>query len=393
MIMARFILPLLWTITLLTIFFASRPVFAVVLFAALLVNWRLFVPMKLGRGLSRALSLLVIAYACSFIAYQSCRSVEWLWVYPLPQIAPSVIGFLSFAILLALLKDLILCVLRKGKSRVAQRVAGVLVLLLSLAAGLYSIEVTKHPRVDELVLTLPEEARGLDGLRIVQISDLHITQDSSQEWLARVIELTQAQNPDLIVVTGDIVELDLPDHGGVLNPLKQLRARYGVYSILGNHDYFRDESPRLVELLRELGMPALMNENVVIKQGGSALLLAGVTDPASTNFPPALQPSPERAMVQAEATQYKILLSHQPKLAEQAAAVGYDLQLSGHTHGGQFYPWCFVTETLLTYNKGLYRVGDMQLYVNQGTGAWIPLRWGTHPEITLITLRAPQKSI
>ncbi len=251
--MKRALLYLAIFLLLSAIFFFSRPVFAVVLFAGLLLYRRLIVPMRWGRVASGILCALILSYCLSFIAYQNWRSVEWLWFFPLTLAAASAIGFLSFGCLFALVKDVLLLVLRRGKSRSWQRVSGAVVLLLSLLCVGYCIQTNFTPRVQEVEIELPAEARGLDGLRIVQISDLHITVDRPEGWLEDIVAQTNALQPDVIVLTGDLVEMDLPDPSACLKALSGLKARYGVYSVLGNHDYFRASSDEVIAYFEESG--------------------------------------------------------------------------------------------------------------------------------------------
>ncbi len=383
--MPKTLVRVLIALSLLVIFFFSRPVFAVVLAAALLVNKRLWEPMRLPRKFYAILAGGMIVYAGIFIAYQCIREQEWLWVAPLVAIAPSVIGFLCYACLLVLLKDVLFLIMRKGRSVAFQRVAGLLIVSATLYLGIISVKNSSELHVKEVNITLPEGAEGLDGLTIVQITDTHITRDTPAAWVEELVALSNAQNADLIVVTGDIIESANPEKLLQLEPFTQLRARYGVYSVLGNHDYFHTDIEDILARLHELKLEPLNNENRLIEHGGAVLLLAGVTDPVAKKHA-ALLPSPAKAAVQEKSSDYKLLLSHQPVLAPEAEKAGFDLQLSGHTHGGQFFPWTALADAIADYNRGLFELGKMKLYVSEGTGSWIPLRLGTQAEITVIKL-------
>ncbi len=383
--MSKTLVRVLVALSLLAIFFFSRPVFAVVLAAALLVNKRLWEPMRLSRKCYALLSGVMIAYAGIFIAYQAIREQEWLWISPLVTIAPSVIGFFSYACLLTVLKDVLFLIMRKGRSIAYQRVAGLLIVCATMVLGMLSVKISGELHVKEIHIALPKGAEGLDGMTIVQITDTHITRDTPAEWVEELVALSNAQNADLIVVTGDIIESSTPEKLLQLDAFKQLRARYGVYSVLGNHDYFHTDIEDILARLRALKLEPLNNENRLIEHGGAVLLLAGVTDPVAKKHA-ALLPSPAKAAVQEKSSDYKLLLSHQPVLAPEAEKAGFDLQLSGHTHGGQFYPWNLLGDAFGSYNRGLFELGKMKLYVSEGTGCWIPLRLGTKAEITVIKL-------
>ncbi len=384
--MIKLLLRVIIALSLLAIFFFTRPVFAVVLLAALLVNARLVGPMKLPKFFYASLSCGVILYACSFIAYQAIREEEWLWIPALIAIAPSVIGFFSYACLLTIVKDLFYVLTGMRKSVFFQRLAAAIIIPLTVWLGIMSVKNSRDLHVEEVTITLPVKAAGLDGVKIVQLSDLHITRDTPEEWLEEIVEISNAQNADFIVVTGDIIESATPEKLSQLHVLKGLRARYGVYCVLGNHDYFHTDISHILATLEKLGFEPLNNENRLISHHGTTLMLAGVTDPVASKFRAAM-PSLIEAVAHSHESVYKILLCHQPVLASSAEKVGFDLQLSGHTHGGQFQPWTFLADKISSYNRGLFELGQMKLYVNEGTGCWIPLRLGTKAEITVISLR------
>ncbi len=375
------------------IFFFSRPVFAVVLSAGFLLNWRLIKTMQLNRPATAVLCAMMVLYTLTFIAYQEIRTEEWLWFYPLTLIAASAIGFLAYACVFSVLKDMIFFICRCGKSIRAQRIGSAIIVGLTLIFGIMSVLHHHDPKVISVDVELPEEARALEGLKIVQLSDLHMNIDTSDDGLKQIVSMVNALEPDIIVLTGDLVEMKLPDPTQKLRLLSGLKASLGVYSVLGNHDYFRATEQDVLDYFKECKLHPLVNENVILSYKGADLLLGGVTDPVSRNYSDAVKPSIVQAAASDRPSVYQILLSHQPqvKLTQEAADQGFDLQLSGHTHGGQFYPWTWVTEAVLPYNIGFYDVDDMKLYVNQGTSAWIPLRLGTDAEITLLNFTASEK--
>ncbi|HEX9162845.1 MAG TPA: metallophosphoesterase, partial [Thermoanaerobaculia bacterium] len=188
-----------------------------------------------------------------------------------------------------------------------------------------------------------------------------------------------------IAITGDLVDGYLDDLRDQVQPLAALRARDGVFYVTGNHEYYWRASEWVQEVGR-LGLVFLKNEHRVIERGDAKLVIAGVTDPAGRdthkqNLGAALDDAPDRST--------KILLSHRPQTATAASKLGVDIQLSGHTHGGQFFPFNLLIRFFQPIVAGLHRVGRTWLYVSRGTGYWgPPLRLGVQGEITLITLKS-----
>jgi len=263
---------------------------------------------------------------------------------------------------------------------------------LACAGGLlYAREV--EPRRLEVVrmgLTLPRLAAAFDGYRVVQIGDLHLDEWAKPARLDRIAEMVNAESPDLIVITGDFASYSARrlDTGRLVGALRRLSAPDGVLAILGNHDYLTD-----VKLIRrcihEAGLTELLNEVVTLGRGGSGLHVAGIDDvmEGRSRLDLVLRDLP--------ATGAAVLLAHEPDFADVAAATGrFDLQLSGHSHGGQvripLLGRAMLPPFSQRYTRGLHRVGGMLLYVNRGLGTvHARLRFGCRPEITALTLRAP----
>jgi predicted MPP superfamily phosphohydrolase len=172
-------------------------------------------------------------------------------------------------------------------------------------------------------------------------------------------------------------------------PLSGLRSRHGSFFVTGNHEYYAGAAPWLAEV-RRLGIRVLLNEHVLIEQGGSTLVLAGVTDFMAHHFDPTHQSDPRAALAGAPSDAgARVLLAHQPRSATGAEQAGFDLQLSGHTHGGQFLPWVFFVRFQQPFTAGLHRLGRLWVYVSRGTGYWgPPKRFGAPSEITRLRLVA-----
>jgi uncharacterized protein len=216
--------------------------------------------------------------------------------------------------------------------------------------------------------------------RIVQWSDVHIGPTIQRRFVDSLVERTNALNADAIVITGDLIDGHVDDLREAIAPLSDLRARDGVFVVTGNHEYYWRASEWIREFTR-LGMTVLKNEHRVINRD---LVIAGVTDPAGRE-----KSDVSAALAGAPGDVFTILLAHRPQAAEAASRLGADLQLSGHTHGGQFFPFNLLIRWFQPVVAGLHRVGNMLLYVSRGTGYWgPPSRLGVGGEITLITLTA-----
>jgi uncharacterized protein len=256
------------------------------------------------------------------------------------------------------------------------------------------------PLLTEVSIDLPDLAPALDGLKIVQISDLHVGPTVRRSYVERLVDQVNALTPDLIVLTGDLVDGSVHDLSPHVAPLAKLKGRYQPLLSLGNHDYYSG-ADAWTRHFSSLGLCVLRNEYRLMEKESIRFLVAGVTDPAAKMFDKSQMPDPDGALKSSydqkihdiSLANCRILLAHNPKLAVAAAKAGYHLQLSGHTHGGQFIPWTLVTKMVhAPHFAGLSREKDMYVYVNSGTGTWgPPIRMGTTPELTLLTLKRTPK--
>jgi predicted MPP superfamily phosphohydrolase len=243
------------------------------------------------------------------------------------------------------------------------------------------------------VVTVRVPLRGLpqalEGFRIVQISDIHVGPTIRRRYIEGIVEAVNRLKPDLVAITGDLVDGSVPELSAHVAPLARLLSKHGSFFVTGNHEYYSGVLPWLVELKR-LGIKVLHNEHVVIERGGATLVLAGVPDYNAGHFDQSHRSNPQQAMAGAPAhAGARVLLAHQPRSAPAAAEAGFDLQLSGHTHGGQFMPWNFFVRFQQPFTAGLHRLGRMWVYVSRGTGYWgPPKRFGAPSEITELMLVA-----
>ena len=262
-----------------------------------------------------------------------------------------------------------------------------------IAAAIGMTRALTVPDVKSVEIPVRGLPGDLDGLKVAHLSDLHIGSTFTGEWLEEVVQRLNALEPDFTLITGDLAD-GTPDRiGTFVHPITELRARYDVVISAGNHDYYSGLRP-WVETWRRWGMTVLLNSHREYNVRGRNVVIAAVTDPCAVLFR-SLDgemgaPDARRALEGADEG-LRILMSHRPGQAEQNAALGCHLQLSGHTHGGQFF-FLFPLVSRLNggFRSGLYRAGSMPLYVSPGTGMWgyVPMRLGVGAEITLIILRS-----
>jgi len=244
---------------------------------------------------------------------------------------------------------------------------------------LVGIVVARRPRVVRVTVPIADLPTDLAGFRILQLSDLHIGPTIRRPFVDAVVDRANALRPDLVAVTGDVADGLVPELREHVAPLGRLRAPHGAYFVTGNHEYYWDVRGWTRELER-LGIEVLSNEHRMVVRGEGRLLVAGVTDLSAASDPAA-------AVAGAPPSDVRVLLAHQPRSAFAAQAAGYDLQLSGHTHGGQYFPFNLLVRLFQPFVAGLHRLESMWLYVSRGTGYWgPPLRLGAPAEITLLEL-------
>lgn len=259
------------------------------------------------------------------------------------------------------------------------------------AAGVRSA--TGPPEVSEVPVELPRLPRALSGLTIVQVSDLHLGPTAGQPQMRRVVDMVNGLRPDVVAITGDLVDGSVPELRPAVAELSRLRSRWGTFFVTGNHEYYSGVEPWLAEL-RRLGVTVLRNERVPVGDrapGGASIDLAGIDDWRSRGLAPGHGPDLARALAGRDPARSLVLLAHQPHGVAEATRAGVELQLSGHTHGGQIFPFSLLVGVAYTYARGLYRHQEAgawaHIYVNRGTGYWgPPMRVLSPPEITRIVL-------
>ncbi len=241
-------------------------------------------------------------------------------------------------------------------------------------------------QVKQVQIPLRNLPARFEGFTIAQISDLHVGPTIRRGFVQSVVDKVAALKADMIALTGDFSDGSVEDLAEHMAPIGQLKAPHGMYFITGNHEYFVDPQG-WIDHFRTLGARVLLNDHEVIRRDEDAILLAGVTDYSTRSARGAHASSATRALEGAPDGLTKIMLAHQPASYEDTHAAGFDLQLSGHTHAGQYFPFTLLIGLFQRYTGGLSRHENMWIYVNRGTAYWgPPLRTANAPEITLITL-------
>jgi hypothetical protein len=358
------------------------------------IGWRLLPALAAGPA-ATALGIVILFAACALIPLSvRTRSmpdrrladrIAWLGLMTL--------GFLSSLFIATVLRDLFLLGAHLALS--APRAAALVTptarwaLGLTLLSALVGFVIARRPRLVEIDIPIACLPQALQGFSIAQISDLHVGPTIKRGFVERVVARVNGLGADMIAITGDLVDGSVPDLAAHTAPLAELVARHGVYFVTGNHEYYSGERAWTAEL-RRLGLVVLKNQHVILEHDGASLVLAGVTDFSAHHFDPAQRSDPAGALHGAAAgSGPKILLAHQPSSAAAAAAAGYDLQISGHTHGGQFWPWNLLVRYFQPFTGGLNRLKNLLVYVSRGTGYWgPPNRFIVPGEITRLRLVA-----
>jgi predicted MPP superfamily phosphohydrolase len=341
-----------------------------------------------------------LALAAPFVMVWILPVVYWFgdrdrrgWVHDWVQALSFVcMGWLSFLLVLTVGRDVLLlatATLPALHTRLADAGTAWVPLVALAAVGVGALPVLRGPYVRRVDIPVEGLAPDLDGFRIVQISDLHVSPRTTRAYDQRIADMTKELAPDLIALTGDIVDGSVRRLAPRVAPLEALTSGDRAFFVLGNHDYYSGAAPWTAHF-EAMGFRVLRNAHVTVARGAARLLIGGVIDFAARMSDPDARPRPDLAADGDARPAFRLLLAHNPKIAPLAEQSGFDLQLSGHTHAGQFFPWTFVIHLVHgPHAAGLSRRGRMRVYTNAGTGTWgPPVRLGTRPELTLLRLVA-----
>jgi predicted MPP superfamily phosphohydrolase len=356
-------------------------------------------PAALTRGLTYGLVFLFIAIPGTLFLRRSAFGGA---VEPLVWLAMTWLGLLLFLVLALGVADLGRGIWELARSlndsppldperrqALARIVAGAAA-LVGASLGLWSVRsALGRVRLRHVEVTLARLPKALSGTRIVQLSDVHVGPTIHRDFIETIVAQTNALNPDLVAITGDLVDGTVEDLAEHVAPLAKLRAKYGVYFVTGNHEYYSGAEEWCTEL-RRLGIRVLRNERVSIGTDSASFDLAGTDDHSAKRFGGGHGEDLPKALAGRDPERELVLLAHQPKTILQARDHGVGLQLSGHTHGGQIWPWTYLVRLQQPVVAGLAQFGKSLVYVSSGTGYWgPPMRLGAPAEITELTLVAP----
>ena len=361
------------------------------------VGWRLVPALgSLASGVALAALLVVSALSLPF-GLGARRAGDGRGARPLAWVGLVCMGLFSSLFVLALVRDLALLAAaaveaaRPGSLDVASlvvpsaRAAALGALLATLWGFANARRTARVVRVDVPIAALPA---ALDGFTIAQVSDVHVGPTIKRPYVEAIVDTVNRLDVDLVAITGDLVDGSVAELAADVAPLAGLRSKEGSFFVTGNHEYYSGAEAWVREL-RRLGIVVLMNEHAVVRRGDARLVVAGVTDFSAGHFDRAQASDPRAALAGGPPdAAVRVLLAHQPRSAAAAEAAGFDLQLSGHTHGGQFLPWNFLVRLQQPFTAGLHRWRRMWVYTSRGTGYWgPPKRFGAPSEITLLRLR------
>jgi predicted MPP superfamily phosphohydrolase len=355
-----------------------------------ILGWRLLPalatgPLAMGAGIALLIAAVLLIPLCIRVRQvrhqRLADALAWAGF--------TAMGFFSTLFVLTLLREVLLLCARFIAPAQWQTLSGpsaravVVLAALFTVAGLVFARLPRLVRVDIPIAGLPAD---LHGFSIAQLSDVHVGPTIKRGFVQRLVARVNALGADLIAVTGDLVDGSVEQLALHTAPLAGLEARHGAFFVTGNHEYYSGEAAWTTEI-RRLGLTVLKNQHVVLSHGGAQLVLAGVTDVSAHYFDESQLSDPRAALEGAPPHAIRILLAHQPSSAAAASNAGFHLQLSGHTHGGQFWPWNLAIPFFQPFSSGLNRLKDMLVYVSRGSGYWgPPNRFGVPAEITQLRL-------
>ncbi|MFM1991567.1 MAG: hypothetical protein RJA99_4524 [Pseudomonadota bacterium] len=306
------------------------------------------------------------------------------------------LGALSSLVVLTLLRDAGLALayaldaLRPGTVALdaVSRTTAIAVPLLGAGASAWGfVAARRTARIVDVEIPIAGLPAAFHGFTIAQLSDVHVGPTIGRDRVRAMVEAVNRLDADAVAITGDLVDGGVGELAPHVEPLRMLRSAHGTFFVTGNHEYYSG-AHAWIDALRRMGLTVLMNEHAVLRRGGASLVLAGVTDWSADRFDPAHRSDPAAAIAGAPRdAAVRVLLAHQPRSAPAAEAAGFDLQLSGHTHGGQFLPWPWFVRLQQPFTAGLHRLGRLRVHVSRGTGYWgPPKRFGAPSEITRVRL-------
>ena len=343
-----------------------------------LTDWPLALGAAAAMLVSSALLMPMALFARRVRSQRLSDALSWtgLWF----------MGLFSTLLVLTLLRDvlLLLATLVGVPTAAVAAMSALAVPAVAVVVTLWGLwNARRTPAIVSVEVPIRDLPAALHGFTIAQISDIHVGPTIKRDTLHAIVQAVNALDADMVAVTGDLVDGTVPELAEHVAPLAALTSRHGTYFVTGNHEYYSGAHAWIAEL-RRLGVRVLMNEHVVLQHGSASLVVAGVADYGAHRFDPAHRSDPRAAIARApQHAAVRVLLAHQPRSAHAAAQAGFQLQLSGHTHGGQFLPWNLLVRLQQPFTAGLHRLQGLWVYTSRGTGYWgPPKRFGAPSEIT-----------
>ncbi|OGS23790.1 MAG: hypothetical protein A2297_02435 [Elusimicrobia bacterium RIFOXYB2_FULL_48_7] len=338
-----------------------------------------------GLGMPRTaanwLKLLLLAAGLSFIAGEAAiRQSDAFIVKSIAFFGVIWFGLIGIAVSTFIIRHISLIFFHSPGFRYYSTLAALVV--IGLTAVYSYINQAQPPQIRNIEIKTAKIPEKLSGFTVVQLSDLHLGPLKSVKLLKNIVDKANSLDPDLIVISGDLIDERCEKFD---DTLKQLKARHGVFAVTGNHDYYAGLD-NFLETAEAAGMRVLRNESKII---AGVIELAGINDIQSWRFEGSTRPDVKKILAGCDSDRnFVILLSHQPQVFGDAADAGSDLQLSGHTHAGQVPPMDLIVQFYYKYPQGLFKKGNSSIYTNPGTSYWgPPLRTFSHSEIAKITLK------
>lgn len=300
----------------------------------------------------------------------------------------SVVFYLALGSFLTGLISLVLRGFRGTRTAAARRsfhrVAAPLVIVTALATTGYGLHEAAMPTMTAMTLTSERLPAGFVGMKVALITDLHVGPVRDASFTQRVVDSVNAQKPDLVVLGGDLVDGTVPQTHEDIDPIRNLKAPLGVVAVSGNHEFISGQADAWMDYWKSLGVNVLRNSSIQLTRHGDRITVAGINDLMGRG---ADAPDVAAALKGQPRSEYTVLVAHEPLQAEDAQGRGIDLQLSGHTHGGQLWPFGYAVAMQQPAISGLTPVGDIPVVTSLGAGAWgPPVRVLAPPEVPIVTL-------
>lgn len=342
---------------------------------------RITVGLMLSSFACRYLRLFFLIAAFSFLLGEFLnRRMALFLIKPLAEFGSIWIGIISVAFTVFVISDVFRIFFHGASFRYYSVVFSLAVTFLASVYSFYNV--AREPVIKELKIRTGKLPQKLSGFVIIQISDLHINFLKSEKWLNKIVEKTNREYPDLVVITGDLIDADLCRLNHFCDTLKKLKSEYGIFAVTGNHEFYAGVD-MFMDIAKNSNIKVLRNEKITI---AGAFELAGIDDKAGRRFSK-VREELNSALKNCDFAKPVILLSHQPDIFDEAQKLGVDLQLSGHTHAGQIPPMDLITMFYFKYPFGLYQKNGSNLYTTSGTGIWgPPMRLFSRCEIVKIVL-------